>query len=88
MIFCKSHSNYGQKIVFLDFQICFGQEDSPHGAFWHHVSLRKVCAVMFAQSACSSRKPDLRILPHNNSNVCNKIPKQAKHKKNQAVENL
>ena len=25
MIFCKSHSNCGQKIVFLDFQICFGQ---------------------------------------------------------------
>ena len=48
MFFCKSHSNCGQKIVFLDFQICFGQEDSPHGAFWHHVSLRKVCAVMFA----------------------------------------
>ena len=48
MIFCKSHSNCGQKIVFLDFQICFGQEDSPHGTFWHHVSLRKVCAVMFA----------------------------------------
>ena len=42
MIFCKSHSNCGQKIVFLDFQICFGQEDSPHGAFWYHVSLRKV----------------------------------------------
>ena len=33
MIFCKSHSNCGQKIVFLDLQICFGQEDSPHGAF-------------------------------------------------------
>ena len=42
MFFCKSYSNCGQKIVFLDFQICFGQEDSPHGAFWFNVSLRKV----------------------------------------------
>ena len=39
MIFCKSHSNCGQKIVFLDFQICFGQEDSPRGAFWHVSSM-------------------------------------------------
>ena len=60
MIFCKSHSNCGQKIVFLDFQICFGQEDSPHGAFWHHVSLRKVCAVMFGHVSSMYRGSRLR----------------------------